>query len=305
MDELTGKVAVITGGASGIGFGLAEAFAAEGMKIVLADIESGRARGCGREAAGHRRRRARRRDRRVGRGSDDRSRDQHLHPLRHRAHRVQQRGRRRRRRPAVGDPQSGWDWTFGVNFWGVLNGIRAFVPRLIEQQEGHIINTASVAGLKALPFMSPYTGDEARGRRDLGGAGDRAHHDRIAGEGLGALSRLHPHPHPTNRNATGQLRSATRRGVTGRRHGARPDRGRHGPGRARAARPRRGARRAVLHPQRRRPRRRPRGPRRGGEDRSAASRRTPLPAPSSSAAAFRCRLVPGRRGGSGGERDIS
>jgi len=53
--------------------------------------------------------------------------------------------------------QTAWDWTFGVNFWGVLNGIRAFTPRLVEQQEGHIINTASVAGLKALPFMSPYT----------------------------------------------------------------------------------------------------------------------------------------------------
>ena len=54
-------------------------------------------------------------------------------------------------------PQAGWDWTFGVNFWGVLHGIRAFVPRLVEQEEGHIVNTASVAGLKALPFMSPYT----------------------------------------------------------------------------------------------------------------------------------------------------
>ena len=57
----------------------------------------------------------------------------------------------------MGDPAAGWDWTFAVNFWGVVNGIRAFTPRLVEQQEGHIVNTASVAGLKALPFMSPYT----------------------------------------------------------------------------------------------------------------------------------------------------
>ncbi len=54
-------------------------------------------------------------------------------------------------------PQSGWDWAFRVNFWGVVHGIRSFVPRLVEQQEGYVINTASIAGLKALPFMSPYT----------------------------------------------------------------------------------------------------------------------------------------------------
>ena len=52
MEELTGKVVAITGGASGIGFGLADAFGAEGMKVVLADIEAGGARRAAGEAAG-------------------------------------------------------------------------------------------------------------------------------------------------------------------------------------------------------------------------------------------------------------
>ena len=98
MDELTGKVAVVTGGASGIGFGMAEAFAAEGMKVVLADIEADALADAAEKLRGRRGGRARRRDRRVRRGSGDRPRDHHVHTLRHRAHRLQQRGRRRRRR---------------------------------------------------------------------------------------------------------------------------------------------------------------------------------------------------------------
>jgi short-subunit dehydrogenase len=45
---------------------------------------------------------------------------------------------------------------FGVNLWGVVHGIRAFVPHLVEQNEGHVVNTASVAGLMATPFLGPY-----------------------------------------------------------------------------------------------------------------------------------------------------
>lgn len=56
----------------------------------------------------------------------------------------------------MGGPQEDWDWVFGVNFWGVLRGIRAFVPRMIENgEEGHIVNTASVAGL--LTGADPYS----------------------------------------------------------------------------------------------------------------------------------------------------
>jgi NAD(P)-dependent dehydrogenase (short-subunit alcohol dehydrogenase family) len=54
-------------------------------------------------------------------------------------------------------PLSHWQWVFGVNFWGVVHGIRSFVPLLLEQGEGHVVNTASAAGLTAVPFMGPYT----------------------------------------------------------------------------------------------------------------------------------------------------
>ena len=49
-----------------------------------------------------------------------------------------------------------WQWTIGVNLWGVIHGVRAFVPRLVEQGEGHVVNTASIAGLVTVPGMAPY-----------------------------------------------------------------------------------------------------------------------------------------------------
>ena len=53
-------------------------------------------------------------------------------------------------------PQETWDWVMGVNFWGVLYGIQAFVPHMLSHgEEGHVVNTASLAGL--LPGGSAYT----------------------------------------------------------------------------------------------------------------------------------------------------
>src|SRR5262249_38551895 len=53
-------------------------------------------------------------------------------------------------------PLSTWEWGIGGNMWGVIHGVRAFVPLLVEQGQGHVVNTASVAGLVASPFMGPY-----------------------------------------------------------------------------------------------------------------------------------------------------
>jgi NAD(P)-dependent dehydrogenase (short-subunit alcohol dehydrogenase family) len=59
--------------------------------------------------------------------------------------------------PVWKEPISNWEWVLGVNFWGVLHGVRAFTGRMLEQaDEGHIINTASLAGLTTRPLMSVY-----------------------------------------------------------------------------------------------------------------------------------------------------
>ena len=53
-------------------------------------------------------------------------------------------------------PTADWQWVLDVNLWGVIHGMRAFVPRLVQQGEGHIVNTASLAGLSSPPMMGPY-----------------------------------------------------------------------------------------------------------------------------------------------------
>jgi NAD(P)-dependent dehydrogenase (short-subunit alcohol dehydrogenase family) len=155
MKVLRGKVAVITGGASGIGRAVAERAAAEGMKVVLADIEesplnltAGALESSGAEVE------AVVAD--VSNGSD-------VEALRDRAlerfgavHLVHNNAG-----VGVGGllwtvPTADWKWILGVNLWGVINGIRAFVPLLVEQGEGHVVNTASVAGLTSPGLLGPY-----------------------------------------------------------------------------------------------------------------------------------------------------
>jgi NAD(P)-dependent dehydrogenase (short-subunit alcohol dehydrogenase family) len=155
VKELQGRIAVVTGGASGIGLGLASAFAAEGMKVVVGDIEEpalgdaiAKLEASGAEVLGVR-----------TDVSDDASvaalaaaaidRFGAVHVVCNNA--------------GVGGgglsweaPLSTWEWVLGVNLWGVIHGIRAFVPILMQQDEAHVVNTASIAGLAAGPFMGPY-----------------------------------------------------------------------------------------------------------------------------------------------------
>ena len=141
-----GKVAVVTGGASGIGFALADRFATAGMRVVLADVdEAGLATAA--EKIG-------------GRGVDtltvvtDVSSEASVQALAAAtverfgtAHVVcNNAGVMSSADPWFG-PLSPWEWVMGVNFWGVVHGVRAFLPLLVGQGEGHIVNTASIAGL--------------------------------------------------------------------------------------------------------------------------------------------------------------
>lgn len=152
--ELEGKTAVITGGASGIGLATARQFAAAGVNLVLGDVEDGPLRDAVASlAAAGARVIGVRCD--VARESDVMDlRDQAL--ARFGAAHIVFNNAGVSAGPAIGTPKKVWDWVMGVNVDGVINGINAFAPLFLEQNEGHILNTASLAGLGGVPGMGAY-----------------------------------------------------------------------------------------------------------------------------------------------------
>jgi NAD(P)-dependent dehydrogenase (short-subunit alcohol dehydrogenase family) len=157
MKDLAGKVAVVTGAASGMGLAFANRFADEGMHVVLADIESeplamaeAAIRAKGAKALAVRTNVLQESD--IQKLADTAfSTFGNVHVVCNNAGVAGGSGL-----PVWEAPLRDWDWVFGVNFMGVLHGIRAFVPRMLENgEEGHIVNTASVAGL--LTGADPYS----------------------------------------------------------------------------------------------------------------------------------------------------
>jgi NAD(P)-dependent dehydrogenase (short-subunit alcohol dehydrogenase family) len=154
MEDLEGKVAVVTGGASGIGLALAARAASEGMRVVLADIEADaleQAAGSLPESAAT-----------VTVVADVSKIDQ-VEAIRTAAldafgavHLVCNNAGVGAGGPVESVSLDDWEWILGVNLWGVIHGVRTFLPLLQEQGEGHIVNTASVAGLFSAPYMGPY-----------------------------------------------------------------------------------------------------------------------------------------------------
>jgi len=147
MDELEGKVAVITGGASGIGLATARALAAEGMKLVLADIEKdpldrvvAEFVATGHEAIGV--------QTDVGDRAQVESLAQHTWERFGGAHVLFNNAGVALSGLIQDMTHADWEWLMRVNLWGVIHGVESFVPRMIEQGEGgHIVSTASFAGL--------------------------------------------------------------------------------------------------------------------------------------------------------------
>ncbi|MDE3074203.1 MAG: SDR family NAD(P)-dependent oxidoreductase [Chloroflexota bacterium] len=164
MRELRGKVAVITGGASGIGRAIAERFAREGMKMVLADVEAPVLEKTVAEmsAAGHE----------VIGVLTDVSKAESVEQLAKRTidaygkvhllcNNAGVSGGRGSSWGTIWEAtRHDWEWIAGVNFFGVANGIRVFVPIMLAQnEEGHVVNTASVAGL--MPGNNVYGATKA------------------------------------------------------------------------------------------------------------------------------------------------
>ena len=155
MDSFEEKVAVVTGAASGMGLAFARRFARAGARVVLADIEKpaldaavAELTGAGHEA--------------IGVVTDvmkladvDALRDAALARFGRVNVLCNNAGVAGALQPAGEwvDTKT-WDWVLQVNLWGVVYGVKAFLPHLLEHGDGHIVNTASLAG--HLPAWSPY-----------------------------------------------------------------------------------------------------------------------------------------------------
>jgi NAD(P)-dependent dehydrogenase (short-subunit alcohol dehydrogenase family) len=155
MRDLAGKVAVVTGAASGIGLAVSRRLAADGMRVMMADVEEPAllAAAASLAAAGMETATAvadvSDADSVAGLAQATLERFGAVHVVCNNAG-VSQDG------PAWKIPLAQWDWIVSVNLFGVVHGIRSFLPHLLEQREGHIVNTASVGGLLAGPWLSPY-----------------------------------------------------------------------------------------------------------------------------------------------------
>ena len=156
MRDLHGKTAVVTGAASGMGRAFADRLARAGMRIVLADIEAAPLHGAVAELEEQG-------ATAIGVVTDVAS-EHDMNVLRSRA--IAQFGSVEvvclnagvaggtgpMETLTVGD----WQWTLGVNLWGVVHGVRVFVPEFKRHDAGHVVITASVAGLTSFPNMGPY-----------------------------------------------------------------------------------------------------------------------------------------------------
>ena len=155
MQDLSGKTAVVTGAASGIGLATARALAEAGMRVVLADVEETALAEAQAALAGE--------------GHDvlavptDVSKWDQVERLAERT--VEHYGAVHVLHNNAGVVTAGpvetlsledWEWVLGVDLWSVIYGIKAFLPHIKRAGEGHVINTASVAGLYATSWIAPY-----------------------------------------------------------------------------------------------------------------------------------------------------
>ncbi len=149
MDQFEGRCAVVTGGASGIGLAMAAAFAGEGMRVVIADRDDETAARAADDLA-------------ASSGADvmaahvDVADPDSVERLRQAVcerfgpvHVLCNNAGVAARRPLVETTPEDWEWIFGVNVFGVVNGLRAFLPGMIRATgERHVVNTGSMSSLR-------------------------------------------------------------------------------------------------------------------------------------------------------------
>lgn len=153
--QVDGRVAVVTGAASGLGRAMAQRFARAGMTVLLADIERdrldaavGELQAQGLAASG------------VVTDVADPAAVEHLADVAYETHGAvhllcNNAGVVKRARAWDLTPDD-WAWVMGVDFWSVVHGVRSFVPRMLGQDAGHIVNTASIAALLPMPNLGAY-----------------------------------------------------------------------------------------------------------------------------------------------------
>ena len=157
MKELKGKTAVVTGAAAGIGRAMAYAFARKGMNLVLADRDAEGMLETAEEVS------------KLGSRAltvpTDVTKGESVQKLAETAYAemgavhllCNNAGVLGPILPSWQQPLENWRWVFDVNVHGVVNGVHAFVPKMIEQDtEAYVLNTGSVAGLITGPFFAPY-----------------------------------------------------------------------------------------------------------------------------------------------------
>ncbi|HSP56208.1 MAG TPA: SDR family NAD(P)-dependent oxidoreductase [Dehalococcoidia bacterium] len=158
MKEFRDRIAVVTGAASGIGKAMAERFAAEGMKVVMADVEAPALEAAARELED--------KGAAVTPYRADVSKAEDIEGMAKRVFDEFGRVDLLCNHAGVGGGTglswdctlADWQWVMGVNLWGVIHGVKFFLPRMIEQgNDAHIVNTASLAGLISGPGLAIYS----------------------------------------------------------------------------------------------------------------------------------------------------
>ncbi|MGZ4387184.1 MAG: SDR family oxidoreductase [Gaiellaceae bacterium] len=211
MEEVAGKVAFVTGGASGIGLGIAQAFVGAGMKVVLADVRRDHIdeavasfAGSGQSDSVHAIQLDVTDREAYARAADEAERVfGKVHILVNNAG-VGVLG------PLKLARYDDWDWVLDVNLRGVINGIQTFLPRILAHGEGgHIVNTSSMAAVVPIPGSSIYITAKAA---VLGLS--EAIRSELAPDGIG-VSAFCPGPVQTNISESGKTRPEHYRRDTG------------------------------------------------------------------------------------------